>query len=451
MHKTKKCDEKLAACASFLRQNIKAGDCVIAAVSGGADSMAMLDVLLHYRDVTGYRVEVAHIHHHLRAASDDEWTFVEAYCAKRQVPFHGRHIHVLEAQQETGRSMEAEAHHLRYEALYDIVADCGAQWLALAHHANDRAETVLMNILRGTSGYGLAAMQPCNGSIIRPLLEWSRKDIEGYCVSQGIHWVTDESNADTTILRNRLRHELIPILENYNPNVVEALNRLSESSMWEQDYIQQSVDAVVEKAMEIEAPAWCLLQRQPLKEAHEAVLAALIRQCVKRYSSERHSLRFDMVKQVITLIQDGHGRYDLGQDIICECNKAWVYIGYLPEGEWYQTAHGWQHDFLQASLVVEGDQKALDCVGVKSYTGKDTILLENLGHKLVKKILQEKGVPVCLRNVWPIVYDIKTKEVIWVPFLAQTSLLMYYNSVTFMKTRFKTTIVDKESVFIFRK
>ena len=444
-------DKMPASCLPFLQRVVAPGECVIAAVSGGADSMAMLDVLLEYREAVGYRVEVAHIHHHLRTASDGEWQFVEQYCAQRQVPFHGRHIYVREAQEKTGRSMEAEAHHLRYDALYEIVEACDAQWLALAHHANDRAETVLMNILRGTSGYGLAAMQPCNGSIIRPLLECSRAEIEEYCVGRGIPWVTDESNADTTILRNRLRHELLPILETYNPNVVAALNRLSEASLWEQDYIEQSAGACLQEAMVLQAEQWCLLRRTALKERHVAVLSALLRQCVKKYSKERHSLRFDIVTQAIELMKAGHGRYDLGQGLLCECTQQWIFIGRTPVGEWQQTAQGWTHAFLQAQLTAEGLEAPFQQLAVRGYESGDTIQLPHLGHKKIKKILQEKGMPVCLRNSWPIVYDIKTKEVIWVPFLAQMSLLMYYNSVTFMKTRLKITIADKETTLIFRE
>ena len=115
---------QVEAVAAFMQAHVAPGELVIAAVSGGPDSMAMLDLLLRAQVSCGYRLEVAHIHHHLRAASDDEWRFVEAYCAERHLRFHGRHVQVREAAQ--GQSLEAAAHCLRHAALREILQARGA-------------------------------------------------------------------------------------------------------------------------------------------------------------------------------------------------------------------------------------------------------------------------------------------------------------------------------------
>lgn len=426
-------------CEACLKKAVKAGDTVLAAVSGGVDSMVMLHLLLALQEPLGIKVVVGHIHHHLRAASDAEWNFVESYCRAQGVPFHGCHVDVRGAQAEDGHSMEATAHRLRHAALREMMASCGAAWLCLAHHAGDRAETVLMNVLRGTSVKGLAAMGAQKGVILRPLLDATRAEIEAYAIERGIMWMNDESNSDTTILRNRLRHELIPLLSNYNPNIVQALNHLAESSESVSDYIEIQARTLEREAVFFRAKQFSMIRRQKVLEAHEAVVSALLRDLVEKMSRERHRLHFEMVKQALARIEAGQGRYDLGQGRIIEVTRQWIYIGALPTGDWRREGECYVHDFLEARLTL-GEKSPF---AVRFPQSGDCICLANLGHKRFKKIFQEKGLPTCLRAVWPLIYDIKTKEVIWAPFLARASLLMYYNSVTFSEVDLMITIAGQ--------
>lgn len=424
---------------AFLKKMVAPGDLMIAAVSGGADSMAMLDLLLCVQDEIGYRLEVAHIHHHLRSASDAEWLFVEEYCRQRQVTFHGCHVQV-QCEKRSGESLEAAAHRLRHKALREVVQERGAQWLALAHHADDRAETVLMNILRGCSIKGLSAMPACDGILLRPLLGFSKAELEQYCEAQQISYVSDESNADTTILRNRLRHELLPELSTYNPQVVTALNRLAESSEEVAAYLQDSAHALYQNAVDMEGGQWVLLKRQLLCDATDAVLGELVRGLSQRLAGNRGSLRHEMVTAFLERLRTGDGHCDFGQGIFCECTRRWVYIGYQPEGQWQQIDGGWRHNFLAAEIT-----GTLTDVVVRTYKSDDAIALKNLGNKRLKKVFQEAALPPCLRHVWPIVYDTKIKEIIWVPFLAQSRKLMYYNSVTYLKVAFYCKMAQKST------
>lgn len=424
------------ACGACLTKRVQAGDVILAAVSGGVDSMVMLDVLLVMRETLGIQIEVGHVHHHLRVASDAEWEFVAAYCAAHGVPFHGRHIDVPAVQAVCGGSMEATAHRLRHEALREMMAECDAQWLCLAHHAGDRAETVLMNLLRGTSVKGLAAMGAQNGVMMRPLLDVTRQEIEAYAKAKGIPWVNDESNNDTTILRNRLRHELIPVLQAYNPHIVQALNHLAASSELTTDYIAQEARALYCSAVAFEAKRFCMLKRAVVLEAHEAVQRVLLCRLVERLSRERHSLHYEMVQRALVRIEKGQGRYDLGQGLLIEVTRRWIYIGAMPTGEWVRCEDGYRHEFLEAQLTLSENAP----FAVRFPQPGDCIQLVNVGHKRLKKIFQEEGLPSCLRAVWPIIYDIKTKEVIWAPFLARMTLLMYYNSVTFSEVDLTITI-----------
>ncbi len=422
---------------AFLAQNLPQGVTLLLAVSGGADSMAMLDVCVKLSHEMDFSIEVAHIHHHLRTASDDEWTFVEAACARYGVPFHGRHLDVVAYAKAKGRSMEAAAHDLRYQALEDIMHDCGACAIALAHHANDRAETMLMNILRGTTVGGLATMKAVSGVYLRPLLGVSRAEIEAYCAAKAIHYVTDESNFDTTIQRNRIRHELLPLLESYNPQIVAALARLGESSEREADYIKQEVQVLMETARYMMAPTWSLFYRAPLEAAHDAILAAFLREMVQAYAHGRSPLRYDQVERALSLIKDGHGHYDIGGGIVLECTHRYVFMGSAPQGEWIKEGDTWRHHDLDAVLTLEEDMIVRVC------QAGDAIRLKNLGQKSLKKVFQESALPQALRKVWPVVIDTKTKDVIWVPFLAQTAKLGYYKDISHFTQKVAATLAQQ--------
>ncbi|MEE0512022.1 MAG: tRNA lysidine(34) synthetase TilS [Peptococcaceae bacterium] len=421
----------------FLQQTVSPGETLLAAVSGGADSMALLDLLLCCQKTCGYQVAVAHVHHHLRAASDAEWQFVMQYCAQRAVPFYGRHVQVVDGK-KNGESLEAAAHRLRHQALRNMMQASGAQWLILAHQADDRAETVLMNILRGCGVNGLAAMPSREGHLLRPLLPFSKAALENYCAEHDIPYVSDESNADTTILRNRLRHELLPILTAYNPQIGTALNHLAENSEQVAAYVQKQAAQLYEEACALAAPQWVLLHRKPLLNAHDAVVSELVRSLSQRLAGNRGSLRFEMMSAVSERLRAGDGRCDLGQGFFCECTRRWVYIGRWPQGEWIDNKGCWQQHFLCAEVGVPEEMV------VRPYQSGDVIAVKNLGRKQLKKIFQEAALPPCLRSIWPVVYDTKIKEIIWVPFLAQSPQLMYYNSVTYLKVALYCKIAQQD-------
>lgn len=427
----------LQAFVAFMQAHVAPGEKVLAAVSGGADSMALLDLLLRYAEPVGYDVVVAHVHHHLREASDEEWRFVENYCKKRGVLFLGQHVWVREARAQ-GESLEACAHRLRHRALREMMEVAQADWLALAHQADDRAETVLMNILRGCALKGLAAMPAQDGRLLRPLLAYTKAELETYCHDADVPYVTDESNHDTTILRNRLRHELLPVLRTYNPQIVSALTRLAENSACVCDHLTEEAEALYNDSQIFSAKSWCMLARTPLLECHEAVLAELLQLIAARFSRGRGVLRQEMVTLFCRQVRTGSGRGDLGQGMVFECTRRAVFIGHPPKGAWYRHDTGWHHDELEAELILP------ETMTVRTYASGDSIAIKNLGRKSLKKIFQEEALPSCLRKVWPLVCDTKIKEIIWVPFLAHGRQLMYYNSATNLKVVLSACIAQRK-------
>lgn len=410
---------------AFLAQTLSAGECVLAAVSGGADSMAMLDVLDACREEVGYTLEVVHIHHHLRAESDAEWRFVEEACKARALPFHGVHIDVKAYAKKEGLSMEAAAHTLRYEALYRVLDEVSGDYLALAHHANDRAETLLMNMLRGSGIQGLCAMPQKKDPVIRPLLALARSDIEAYCADKDLAYVTDASNFDTTIARNRIRHELLTVLESYNPAVVEALGRLALSAEEDNAYIREEAQKLRAESLFIEAASWVLFDRAKLLNRHHTLIKKLVRACVQDVARGRSPLRFEQAEQACSMIEAGKGHLDIGQGLVIEATRRYVFIGRTPQGAWTKKANAWHHQDLDGHFEAAGDNLA-----VRTYQAGDTLRQKNLGRKSLKKIFQERALPPLLRSVWPVVIDTKTKDVLWLPFLAQTEHLGYHYSIS---------------------
>lgn len=201
------------------------GDTLVVAVSGGADSVALLDLLATLVEWR-LRLVVAHLNHCLRGAeSDGDASFVRELALRYGLPVEIETVDVWELSRRMRLSLEAGGRAARYAFLDKVALTHGAAAIALAHHADDQAETVLLRLIRGAAGSGLCAMsaKSANGRYIRPLLNCTRAEIEGYLTSRRIVWRVDSSNADPNFLRNRVRHELLPLLASYNPAIVERL------------------------------------------------------------------------------------------------------------------------------------------------------------------------------------------------------------------------------------
>ena len=228
---------------------LRAGDRVAVAVSGGADSVALLRVLLELRTELGIVLFVAHFDHQLRGAeSDADEQFVAELAQQHDLPFFAGRANVREHAVAGKLSLEHAARDLRYSWLLKLAQDDHFEAIATAHTFDDQAETVLMKFLRGAGTKGLAGIHPVLWRdairIIRPLLETQRTEVEQYLASIGQPWREDESNRDPRFARNRIRHELLPLLErDYNPNLRELLNQAAEVALAEEDYWQRKAES----------------------------------------------------------------------------------------------------------------------------------------------------------------------------------------------------------------
>ncbi len=212
-------------------QMLERGDRVIVAVSGGADSMALLYLLLRIRKRFDLDLIVAHLNHKLRdVESDSDEQFVREVAHREQLPCVAECIPTEEAYDSSAGNLESWARQKRYDFLDRLVASFVAQKVALGHTMNDQAETLLMRLMKGSGTMGLGAIPPKRQDLfIRPLLYVEREEIMQFLLNKGLGWRNDSSNQDLRFLRNRIRGELIPLLRSgYNPNILRQLSNTSE-------------------------------------------------------------------------------------------------------------------------------------------------------------------------------------------------------------------------------
>lgn len=224
---------------------LQRGDHVLAGVSGGADSVALLRVVMRQREALGIRLSVVHVDHQLRPDSAQDARFVSQLAgswgipviiATRRVDLRGLHH---------GLSPEDAARRIRYDAFLEVATQLQANRLALAHTADDQAETVLLRLLRGAGPTGLAAIpvaRPLDEvGIVRPFLQVSRRQVLDYLAQQGVGFRQDPTNADPRFVRNRIRAELLPLLErDYNPQIRAQLCQLADQCRAETDVLRQT-------------------------------------------------------------------------------------------------------------------------------------------------------------------------------------------------------------------
>ncbi len=211
---------------------LKAGDRVLAAVSGGADSVCMLHVLDRLKKELNIEIFCAHLNHGLRgAAADNDEEFVSELCRKMKIKFYSKKVNVAELAAENKQTVEEAGRNARYDFFAELCREYKLNKIATAHNKNDNAETVLMRIIRGTGTDGLGGIPYVrDGVVIRPVLNVSRGDIEEYCRVNALKFCTDATNADNDYTRNKIRNELIPYLaKEFNPEITDSLARLAEN------------------------------------------------------------------------------------------------------------------------------------------------------------------------------------------------------------------------------
>ena len=309
----------------------------IVALSGGADSVALLLILKQL----GYRIEAAHCNFHLRGEESlrDE-DFVKSLCKEQNIPLHLIHFETVDYAALPHVSIEMAARDLRYGYFRQLCQDIGASTVCVAHHRDDAVETLLMNLIRGAGIHGLTGIRPRNGQVVRPLLCLSRQEIEDYLRHIGQHYVVDSTNLVDDVVRNKIRLRVLPLLREINPNVAENIdktaNYLQQTEKIFNTSLRSQLDSLVERREGSDALAVSIksLQEKPSPEAFlhewlspygfnsaqtEQIFAHLNGESGREFTSASHTLLIDRSQLILEPLkapmktmkipEEGHYRY----------------------------------------------------------------------------------------------------------------------------------------------
>ena len=305
------------------------GDKVIVAVSGGADSMALLFALFQLRSMYDLTLMVAHVNHQLRGTeAEQDALFVEQQAACLGLPFYQTRVDVRALQRSSGMSLQHAARQLRYRFFHALYQTLDATRVALGHTADDQAETLLIRLLRGSGPAGLAGIPPVRLPFIRPLIAVSRQVISSYLQTERFAWVKDSSNEHAVYLRNRVRLDLLPKLQQYNPQIVRRLNELADMLRADSQVLEQQVDEWVVQTLDWQASNRVEIRCGLFGIAPVAIQRRLLRRAIEAMVLSPETIGFRHVEGLRQFIVSGDGgrRYGLPGQILAERHAKTVLL-----------------------------------------------------------------------------------------------------------------------------
>jgi tRNA(Ile)-lysidine synthase len=427
---------------------LDAEDGIVVAVSGGPDSVALLHILFLLSESNQWRLIVAHVNHQFRGEeSDREAEFVAEYAKRLGLPYEIGVINVPQYIKESHMNGQAAARELRYAFLQQVAEKYQAEHIALAHHADDQAETLLMRLVRGTGTLGLTGIpirrRIKNVELIRPLLRIYKSEVLQHCEQHGLSFCLDSSNGQSKYVRNQIRHELIPLLKQYNPQLPEALNRLADVMGLEDEFLKQEVDATYQRLV-VEAANGLQLPRDGFALIHPALQRRLIKLILSYLGPNASSFDFLTTEKVrFAIMQDTPTTLtlNLGADILFTREYEQMYFqikptlssGFhfslesgegqleLPDGMLlrYFVSNCDERSHKELSRSHETAYFDLDLLrfplNVRNRQDGDRMEIRGLnGSKKVKDIFIDAKLPYRLRNQVPLIVD-AAERVLWIP------------------------------------
>lgn len=392
-------------------QMLKCGDHVVAAVSGGADSVALLHFLVQNAAEQKWEITVCHVNHNLRGEeSRRDARFVEALCKKYGVSLRLLNEDVAGLAKKQKLGVEECAREVRYSFFEQVAKEQGAK-IATAHTLSDSLETVLFHLARGTSLRGLTGIPPVRGNIIRPFIDCSRKDVEMYCREHGLAFVEDSTNASDEYTRNRIRHHVVPELERINPSLFHTLSGTLETLRQDDTLLQQQAQQLQEQSETKQG-----LMLEPLRTAalplRRRALAAFLAESGVELSGDR-------LRQVLNLVESGNGTVTLGSALWLRAAKGELFwVSEKEKTPYFELPVGANPVVLPSGMICAAKEIVqaekinknllyilLDCdtirgtVFVRQRRPGDTICLAGRsGTKSLKKLFNEQKIPLEMRD-----------------------------------------------------
>lgn len=448
----------------------KPDDKILVAVSGGPDSLALLLVLQILSETEGFSVGCCTVNHHLRSEAEAEVDFVNRVCRERGIPFFTKDIDVLGAIKSSG-SLETVARELRYEALREIKKINCYDSIAVAHHGDDQVETLLFRLIKGSGITGLSGMQRRNGDIIRPFLSLRKKELEEFLREFPYTPCHDKTNDVPDADRNKIRLNLIPMLQTYNSKVAEALIRTADILQEDDAYMLAEVKKFLQRNGKQEGENY-LLNKEIFYQVMPALQRRMIRYIIFHISKRIPS--YDGVERCISFIKHGGTGKKISTagcllymsygSVIFQ--KGDTHFGIKSDNNVNLMSFEYTHDakadiihdmFVgdtswvlhkeilakpperlgKNQLLLDADQ--VGTLGIRYVKTGDRFSAKGIkGSKKVNRVMSDLHIPIAQRNTWPLVAD--ENHIYWIAFL-RVSRFALPNDGT---TRFLLLTLKKE-------
>lgn len=289
---------------------IENGDKIVVGVSGGPDSITLLDVLLKIKQekIIDFAIVVCHINHMIREEAVQDEEYVQKFCEKYNIDCFIKRIDIESLSQKEKIGTEEAGRKARYEFFYEILNKTSSNKIATAHTANDNAETVLMNIIRGSGTSGLKGIETKRDNLIRPLIECNRNEIEEYCEQNNLKPRIDKTNFENIYTRNKIRNMLIPyIKENFNPNIIETINRLSDLSKLENEYLENQTKIVYNTIIQEQTKEYIALDLKQFNLLEKVIKNRLVLYTINELFGTKNGIEKKHIEDIIKLCSNNIG------------------------------------------------------------------------------------------------------------------------------------------------
>lgn len=290
---------------------INDGDKIVLGVSGGPDSISMLDILnkIKNENTIKFEIVVAHINHMIREEAIDDEKYVQEYCKKNNIECYIKRIDVMKIANTNKIGTEEAGRKVRYDFFEEILKETNSNKIAIAHNINDKVETIIMHLLRGTGLSGLKGIEPIReNKYIRPLIECERYEIEQYCEQNELNPRIDKTNFENEYTRNKIRNVVIPYIKSeFNPNIIQTVNRLSQVITEENEYMEKTAKEVYKQLLIEKEDNQIALKLKEFNKQEKVIKNRIIMLAVKELLGSSQGIEKIHIEDIIKLCNNNIG------------------------------------------------------------------------------------------------------------------------------------------------
>ncbi len=399
----------------YLKSLLKKGDTIILGCSGGPDSMCLLSLLMK----ENINVIVAHVNHHVRKESDEEYSYLKSFCEKNNITFEGLDLYNLPKD-----NFESIARKKRYEFYESLYKKYNAKYIMTAHHGDDEIETILMRITRGSNLPGYIGIKENDGKYVRPLLKVTKEDIINYCDDNNIKYFVDKTNDEDIHTRNRYRKEILPFLKKENKNVHLKYLSFSEELSKYDEFINKYINKISDLKDNGYINIDVFLKQDDFIQ--ERIIINEIKILQKDYELPVNN---EVLTNIISLLKSNKANCEIDLYGNFVAQKSYNKFRIILKNEvdkFNEVFDGYFENKLYIINKVDNSNKDSNDVIrlnskdiklpliIRSRQASDFIDAKNLGHKKVSEIFIDSKIPMDKRDLWPLLTD-SDNQILWVP------------------------------------